>query len=117
MTVVEGRAPQIAQVSIAAGRSGNRQSVTRADTAARTADQVLSRLHIPPAAVDRIEALLAPGASLTVSDQGLGPETGTGTDFVVVTGGIAPIAAKPPASTPAKLSMPQHRMARQLPWD
>ena len=28
---------------------------------------------------------MSPGASLIISDQGLGPETGTGTDFIVLT--------------------------------
>jgi len=29
--------------------------------------------------------MLAPGSSLAVSDHGLGPETGKGTDFIVLT--------------------------------
>jgi hypothetical protein len=28
---------------------------------------------------------MSPGASLVISDQGLGPETGKGTDFIVLT--------------------------------
>jgi hypothetical protein len=28
---------------------------------------------------------MSPGASLIISDQGLGPETGVGTDFIVLT--------------------------------
>ena len=36
-------------------------------------------------AIDRIDEILAPGASLVISDQGLGPETGEGTDFIVLT--------------------------------
>ena len=35
--------------------------------------------------IDRIEQMMIPGSSLVVSDQGLGPETGEGTDFIVVT--------------------------------
>jgi lipoprotein-anchoring transpeptidase ErfK/SrfK len=45
----------------------------------------LDRIEIPQEALDRISELLTPGASLVVSDQGLGPETGRGTDFIVVT--------------------------------
>lgn len=45
----------------------------------------LDRIDIPKDALDRIAALLVPGSSLLVSDQGLGPETGQGTDFIVVT--------------------------------
>lgn len=45
----------------------------------------LDRIEIPRDALDRISELLTPGASLVVSDQGLGPETGRGTDFIIVT--------------------------------
>jgi lipoprotein-anchoring transpeptidase ErfK/SrfK len=53
--------------------------------ATTTPQQALDRIHIPQEAVDRIGELLIPGSSLVVSDQGLGPETGSGTDFIVVT--------------------------------
>jgi lipoprotein-anchoring transpeptidase ErfK/SrfK len=46
---------------------------------------VLDRLDIPQDVTDRISAMMSPGSSLIVSDHGLGAETGTGTDFVVVT--------------------------------
>lgn len=45
--------------------------------------EALDRLTIPPDAMERIAAVLAPGGSLVVSDQGLGQETGRGTDFIV----------------------------------
>ena len=45
--------------------------------------EALSRIHFPQEALDRIGELLIPGSSLVVSDQGLGPETGKGTDFIV----------------------------------
>jgi lipoprotein-anchoring transpeptidase ErfK/SrfK len=51
----------------------------------QTAAQVLNRIEIPKEAIDRISEVLTPGSSLVVSDAGLGPETGTGTDFVVLT--------------------------------
>jgi lipoprotein-anchoring transpeptidase ErfK/SrfK len=47
--------------------------------------QALDRVTIPPEAVDKISELMSPGASLIISDQGLGPETGQGTDFIVLT--------------------------------
>jgi lipoprotein-anchoring transpeptidase ErfK/SrfK len=50
----------------------------------QTAAQALDRIQIPQEAVDRIGEILAPGASLVISDQGLGPETGIGTDFIVL---------------------------------
>jgi lipoprotein-anchoring transpeptidase ErfK/SrfK len=51
----------------------------------QTAAQVLDRIHIPQEASDRIGEILSPGASLVISDQGLGEETGEGTDFIVLT--------------------------------
>jgi lipoprotein-anchoring transpeptidase ErfK/SrfK len=51
----------------------------------QTAAQVLDRIQIPQAATDRIGEILSPGSSLVISDQGLGEETGEGTDFIVLT--------------------------------
>ena len=49
------------------------------------ADQALARIAIPQDVIDQISQLIVPGSSLVVSDQGLGPETGSsGTDFIVV---------------------------------
>ena len=45
--------------------------------------EALDRLTIPAEAMTRIASALTPGGSLTVSDQGLGDETGRGTDFIV----------------------------------
>ncbi len=45
--------------------------------------EALDRLTIPEDAVKRIASALAPGGSITVSDRGLGDETGRGTDFIV----------------------------------
>jgi len=49
---------------------------------ARTA---LDRITMPQDAVDRIAALVTPGASLIVSDNKLSGETGDTTDFIVET--------------------------------
>ncbi len=57
---------------------------TEPSYAPQTPAQVLDRIQIPQDAIDRISELLSPGASLVVSDQGLGPETGEGTDFIVL---------------------------------
>jgi hypothetical protein len=46
---------------------------------------VLDRITIPQTVLDRISEMTAPGTSLIVSDHGLGPETGLGTDFIVLT--------------------------------
>jgi hypothetical protein len=50
-----------------------------------TAAEALERIDIPPVALSRISALMSKGASLIISDQGLGGETGTETDFIVLT--------------------------------
>jgi lipoprotein-anchoring transpeptidase ErfK/SrfK len=50
-----------------------------------SAAEALERVTIPQEATDRISELMSAGASLIISDQGLGPETGTGTDFIVLT--------------------------------
>jgi L,D-transpeptidase catalytic domain len=49
----------------------------------QTPQQALARIDIPQNAIDYISELMVPGSSLVVSDQGLGDETGEGTDFVV----------------------------------
>ena len=50
-----------------------------------TAAAALDRVTIPADAVERITSLMSAGASLIISDQGLGSETGVGTDFIVLT--------------------------------
>jgi lipoprotein-anchoring transpeptidase ErfK/SrfK len=47
--------------------------------------QVLARIEIPSEVIEAISQMILPGSSLIVSDQGLGDETGEGTDFIVVT--------------------------------
>jgi hypothetical protein len=49
-----------------------------------TPQQALARITIPPDAIDTISQMIVPGSSLIISDQGLGGETGEGTDFIVV---------------------------------
>jgi hypothetical protein len=50
-----------------------------------SAAAVLDRIEISPDVIERISEYVAPGASLIVSDHGLGHETGLSTDFIVVT--------------------------------
>jgi lipoprotein-anchoring transpeptidase ErfK/SrfK len=54
-----------------------------ASPAISTATEALDRLMIPDEAMVKIAATLGSGASIIVSDQGLGDETGIGTDFIV----------------------------------
>jgi hypothetical protein len=50
-----------------------------------SAAEALERIEFPKEAVDRISELLIPGSSLVISDDGLGRETGRGTEFIVLT--------------------------------
>jgi peptidoglycan hydrolase-like protein with peptidoglycan-binding domain len=57
-----------------------------ADAAAPDAiTRVLDRLDIPEDMRNRISSLMGEGASLSISDTGLGQETGNGTDFITIT--------------------------------
>jgi lipoprotein-anchoring transpeptidase ErfK/SrfK len=49
----------------------------------QTPQEALARIEIPQDIIDRISDLIIPGSSLIISDQGLGGETGEGTDFIV----------------------------------
>lgn len=49
------------------------------------ADRALNRITIPDDIRRRIGDLLTAGSSLTISDTGVGPETGNGTDFITIT--------------------------------
>ena len=49
-----------------------------------TATEALDRVELPAEALERLAEMLSPGASLIISDKGLGPQTGKGTDFIVL---------------------------------
>ena len=69
-------------------RRGQREPVVHAPVnhrAPSSAAEALDRIQFPPEAIDQIAEILTPGSSLVVSDEGLGRETGRGTDFVVLT--------------------------------
>ena len=51
------------------------------------ANAALSRLAIPQDTVDRIAEMVSPRSSLIISDEALSPETGDGTEFVVLISG------------------------------
>jgi len=67
-----------------AGRK-DREAPALAAPPASTAAEALERITIPEDAVQRISELMSPGASLIISDYGLGGETGEYTDFIVLT--------------------------------
>jgi hypothetical protein len=69
------------------GRSRRREieDETTAGPPPSSPAQVLARIEIPSEVSEAISQMILPGSSLIVSDQGLGDETGEGTDFIVVT--------------------------------
>lgn len=82
--------PQPASKDISAARHAKRGQkkaieVQAVAPAPATAAQALDRINLPKPAMDIVAPLLAAGASLVISDAGLGPETGRGTDFIVLT--------------------------------
>ena len=81
--------PKTSRAAVVDARSakGNRRGENVAPTPLSpplTPQEVLARVEIPPDVIERISHLIIPGSSLVVSDQGLGEETGQGTDFIVV---------------------------------
>jgi hypothetical protein len=49
------------------------------------AAKALARIEIPDDIRERIEMAMMDGTSITINDQGLGSDTGDGTDFVTIT--------------------------------
>jgi lipoprotein-anchoring transpeptidase ErfK/SrfK len=70
------------------GKKGEKEVISDASPVPQStasAKEALDRLELPADAVMRISELMSSGASLIVTDEGLGPETGLETDFVVLT--------------------------------
>ncbi len=85
--------PKVGRGGVAAKASRGGESAAKAAVDAppeQTPQQALARIEIPQDAIDRISQLIVPGSSLIISDEGLGEETGEGTDFVVVTPIVRP---------------------------
>ncbi len=66
-------------------RRGRPETAVKPATPPPSAAEALDRIEFPPEALARISSLMSPGATLIISDQGLGPETGLDTDFIVLT--------------------------------
>jgi hypothetical protein len=67
------------------GRKGRDMGDVRDDDRPSTAAEALDRIDVPAELRARLEQMMSAGASVIVSDRGLGDETGEGTDFVVLT--------------------------------
>ena len=74
-------------------RRGEAVAEPAVDAPAQTPQEALARIEIPQDVSEQISALIVPGSSLVVSDLDLGEETGEGTDFIVLTPPVAPVAS------------------------
>ncbi|CAL8967765.1 L,D-transpeptidase family protein [Rhodoplanes serenus] len=67
------------------GAAAKAVPATTAAGSTASAREALERIELPAEVVERLAEMMAPGSSLIVSDKGLGPQTGRGTDFIVLT--------------------------------
>jgi L,D-transpeptidase catalytic domain len=67
------------------GLQAGAKSAEGSSNAVEQVNAVLGRVHIPSSVFDRISALLTPGSSLIISDDAVSNETGSDTDFIVLT--------------------------------
>lgn len=80
--------PQLINGSAKSRRSSrvlNAVEPARSSAGSPQPSEALDRVRIPQHALDRISEMMSPGASLIISDSGIGHETGQGTDFIVLT--------------------------------
>lgn len=82
-SVVSLPAPVRATEEAPRRRRGEPVAAVTAPAPPSSPTEALDRLTIPEETMTRIASALAPGGSITVSDRGLGDETGRGTDFIV----------------------------------
>ena len=75
--------PAPSRVEDAPRRKRGEPAVVVAPVQPSSPKEALDRLTISDDVMVRIASALAPGGSITVSDRGLGDETGRGTDFLV----------------------------------
>jgi hypothetical protein len=69
------------------GRRGGRGGEAVISTDPAGARAALDRITIPQDVLDRIEGMASPRSSLIISDEAFSPETGKGTDFIVLMSG------------------------------
>jgi len=87
LSLSDESARAIEALRVPKGNRSRHVQKTAAPPVTRTASaaEALDRVEIPAPALARISALMSQGATLIISDQGLGPETGNETDFIVLT--------------------------------
>jgi hypothetical protein len=86
-SVASGRAtiePPKKSESRGRGRDAKAAPAPAPVVSSTSAAEALDRIEIPREALDRISPLVAPGASLIISDLGISGETGKDTDFIIL---------------------------------
>jgi hypothetical protein len=71
----------------AAARERQRREIEAIPVDPVSAKEALDRIAIPQDTIDRIAEMVGPRSSLIISDEALSPETGDGTEFVVLMSG------------------------------
>jgi hypothetical protein len=72
-----------------------------------SAKAALDRIDIPTDIRERVETALSDGSSITINDQGLGQDTGAGTDFITITNSQPGTAVVESISSPSRPAKPQ----------
>ena len=75
----DGAAPPHSPLAVRGGGDAEQMSIEPS-----SAKAALDRIAIPQDTLDRIIGMASPRSSLIISDEALSPETGNGTDFVVI---------------------------------
>jgi hypothetical protein len=86
-TLDNGRPPVAVKGSRGRAGTGPGLHLDLVATEPGSAKDALDRVVIPPDVLERINQMTLPRSSLIISDEPLSPETGKGTDFVVVLSG------------------------------
>lgn len=86
-----------------------RLGITVADDsyAPGAAANALARIEIPADIRDRIETLISDGSSVTINDQGIGQDTGDGTDFITITQPAQRVAEAQASIDKSSITRPQ----------
>jgi hypothetical protein len=87
VSVLGGGAGDSTEEPVAGAHKARDGAVTVMTTEPESAKAALDRIIIPQDTVERIAEMVSPRSSLIISDEALSPETGNGTEFVVIMSG------------------------------
>jgi hypothetical protein len=87
VSLLEGAAGNSTEETVAAAHKDRDGAVGGMTTELEGAKAALDRIIIPQDTVERINEMVSPRSSLIISDEPLSPETGNGTEFVIIMSG------------------------------